>query len=63
MELKERGMIISRPRAARMMKSENLKSIIKAGSVIDSNIPLKKSPYILNRNFKVTAPRFEILNN
>ena len=59
MELKDRGMIVSRPRVARMMKSENLKSIINTRYRVcttDSKHSFKISPNILNRNFKVTAP-------
>jgi putative transposase len=59
MELKDRGIIVSRPRVARMMKSASLKSIIKACYRVcttDSKHSFKISPNILNRNFKVTAP-------
>jgi putative transposase len=59
MELRDRGMIVSRPRVARMMKAESLKSIIKARYRVcttDSKHSFKISPNILNRNFKVTEP-------
>jgi len=59
MELKDRGMVVSRPRVARIMKSESLKSIIKAryrACTTDSNHSFRISPNILNRNFKATIP-------
>jgi len=58
-ELELRGMIVSRPRVARMMKSEGLKSIIQKKyrvSTTDSkhNYPVAKNH--LNRNFKALSP-------
>lgn len=58
-ELRDRGMAVSRPRVARMMKSGGLKSIINARYRVcttDSKHSFKISPNILDRNFKVTAP-------
>ncbi len=58
-ELERRGMIVSRPRVARMMKSEGLKSIIQKKyrvSTTDSkhNYPVAENH--LNRNFKALGP-------
>ena len=58
-ELERRGMIVSRPRVARMMKSEGLKSIIQKKyrvSTTDSkhNYPVAENH--LNRNFKALDP-------
>lgn len=59
MELRKRSFHVSRPRIARIMKANNLKSII-AGKfrvcTTDSNHGFKISPNLLDRNFNTDSP-------
>ncbi len=57
-ELKSKGFHVSRPRVARMMRRENIRSIVKKKYVAttNSNHSFKFSPNLLNREFTVTNP-------
>jgi len=57
-ELKRRGYNVSRPRVARLMRKENIRSIVKKKYVITTNSKhiYKASPNLLNRRFKTIAP-------
>jgi len=57
-ELKRRGYNVSRPRVARLMRKENIRSIVKKKYVVttDSKHRYKASPNLLNRRFKTIAP-------
>lgn len=58
-ELSFKGLKVSRPRVARMMKSEGIKSIIQKKyrvSTTDSNHDYRISENHLNRNFKALLP-------
>ncbi len=59
MELKKSGVDVSRPRVARIMKTNGLRSVIsrkfKVGTT-DSNHGFSTSPNLLNRNFSPESP-------
>ena len=59
LELVEKGIAVSRPRVARLMRKEGLKSIIRKKYKVvttDSKHDLKISENHLNRNFKPSQP-------
>lgn len=59
LELVEKGIVVSRPRVARLMRKEGLKSIIRKKYKVvttDSKHDLKISENHLNRNFKPSQP-------
>lgn len=57
-ELKSLNIYVSRPRVARLMKKENIRSQIRKKYVIttDSNHTFKVTPNLLNRNFHTNIP-------
>lgn len=58
-ELKDNGWIVSRPRIARIMRSEGLKSIICKkfkGTTTDSSHHLPVTDNLLKRNFRANVP-------
>jgi len=57
-ELHSKGIRVSRPRVARMMRKENIRSIIKKKYILttDSRHDYKFSPNLLNREFGVSCP-------
>ncbi|ERM80124.1 hypothetical protein P872_09010 [Rhodonellum psychrophilum GCM71 = DSM 17998] len=59
MELRDRGFFVSRPRVARIMKANGIRSIITGKFKVcttDSNHGFKISPNILDRDFNPTSP-------
>lgn len=59
MELRDRGFFVSRPRVARIMKANGIRSIITGKFKVcttDSNHGFKVSPNVLDRNFNPTSP-------
>ncbi len=57
-ELQSKGIMASRPRVARMMRKENIRSIVKKKYILttDSKHDFEYSPNLLNRNFTVLNP-------
>ena len=57
-ELKSRKIIVSRPRVARLMKKENIRSKVKKKYVIttDSKHSFTVAPNLVNRNFVTETP-------
>jgi transposase InsO family protein len=58
-ELIRRNYNISRPRVARLMRKENIRSVVKKKYVVttDSKHKYPVAPNVLKRNFTVEAPR------